>query len=180
MAALAVMAVVLSGCGITAKDAPITIKNDRRLHMVSPGDEDKVSIPVTVKWRVDSFPIANGNHFGVFVDRAPLGARKLLRWRICSEQEKQPIQPGENRSLCKDDRKTVFLTDKPEYTFNCFEPKINAPSRTRYQHEVTIILLDGNDQRVGETATSVKFDVPEAAEKKCRGFATGSSNNVQS
>ena len=60
------------------------------------------------------FALANGNHFAVFVDRAPLGARKDLRWRICSEQEKQPIQPGEDRRPCKDDRKTVFLTDKEE------------------------------------------------------------------
>ena len=178
--AITAMAVLLSGCGITRSDAPVTLKGDHRLKMVSPGDEDKVQIPVTVKWSVTDFPAANGNHFGLFVDRAPLGARKDLRWRICSEQEKQPIQPGEDRRPCKDDRKTVFLTDKTEYTFNCFEPKINSPKRTRYQHEVSVILLNGNDERVGEAATTVKFDVTEAQEKKCRGFDVGNSSNVQS
>src|SRR5205823_887670 len=122
----------LSGCGITSTQAPITLRSDRRLKMISPSDEEKVTLPVTVKWAVRDFPLAAGNHFGVFVDRAPLAARKDLRWRICGEQEKQPVQPGEDRRPCKDDRKWVFLTAEASKTFTCFEPKDNASKRTRY------------------------------------------------
>ena len=162
--------VVMTGCGITDVQAPVTLRSDNRLKMVSPDNEEKVGLPVTVKWEVKDFDLSNGNHFGVFVDKAPLGARKDMRWRICTEQEKQPIQPGEDRRPCKDDRKQVFLTPEPSYTFECFEPKVNAPERTRYQHEITVILLDVNDARVGEAATTVVVEVDEAAEKKCRGF----------
>src|SRR3954453_7309278 len=121
LAVVAVAAVMLSGCGITSTDAPITLRSDKRLKMVSPGDEEKVTLPVTVKWAVTDFPIANGNHFGLFVDRAPLGAGKELRWRICGEQEKQPVQPGEDRRPCKDDRKTIFVSARPPPPFQCVD-----------------------------------------------------------
>ena len=90
------------------------------------------------------------------------------------------MQPGEDRKPCKDDRKSIFLTPETSHTFDCFEPKLNSSKRTRYQHEVTVIMLNGNDERVGEAATTVKFNVSEQQEKKCRGFDVGNSSNVQS
>jgi hypothetical protein len=171
LAALALAAgVVLPACNVTAVQAPITLRADRRLKMVSPKDEDKVRLPTKVTWAATDFDTSKGNHFGVFVDRSPLGPRKDLRFRICTEQEKQPVQAGEDRKPCKDDRKTVFLTNETSFTFTCFEPKVNAPKRTRYDHTVTVILLDASNKRVGEAATSVKFQVNERDEKKCRGF----------
>ena len=162
--------VLLPACNVTAVQAPITLRADRRLKMVSPKDEDKVRLPTKVSWAVKDFDLSNGNHFGVFVDRSPLGPRKDLRFRICTEQEKQPVQAGEDRKPCKDDRKSVFLTRETSYSFDCFEPKLNAPSRTRYDHTVTIILLDAQNKRVGEAATSVKFEADKRDEKRCRGF----------
>ena len=98
VAVVAALAVLLSGCGITRTDAPITLKSDRRLKMVSPGDEDKVNLPVTVKWEVKDFPLANGNHFGLFVDRGlqdRRGARSPpLRWRsieVPATRGRQPL-----------------------------------------------------------------------------------------
>jgi hypothetical protein len=167
---VATVATMLSGCGITRVDAPLTLHSDRRLKMTAPKDNARVGLPVTVSWDVTDFPNIAGNHFGLYVDRAPLGAERDLRMRICGEQEKQPVQPGENRKVCKDDRKTVFQTAETSYTFTCFEPKYTAPKRTKHQHSVTVILLDANNRRVGEASTSVTFNVDAAAEKKCRGF----------
>ena len=111
-----------------------------------------------------------GNHFGLFVDRAPVGQKKLVRLRVCTEREKLPPQLGEFRKVCKDDRKTVFFTSKTTFTFPCFDPRFTAPERERNKHTVTVVLLSPDNRRVGQAASTVRFDVDDSDAKRCRGL----------
>jgi hypothetical protein len=167
---LLLVSMVVGGCGITRVDSPVTFSSDRRLDITDPSAEAKATLPVQVRWEAKDFALTDGQHFGVFVDRVPIGPKRSVRLRICTEGEKLPPQIGAFRKVCKDDRKTVFFTSKPSITLACFEPRFNVPKRTRNTHTVSVVLLDGNDRRVGEAVDSVKFEVDAAQAKRCRGL----------
>lgn len=170
VAALTALVIMVAGCGFTRVDAPITFSSDRRLEVTSPSPEDDVGLPVRVTWEVEDFELGGGNHFGVFVDRVPLGPKRSVRLRICTEGEKLPAQAGSFRKVCKDDRKEVFFTAEPFYEFDCFEPRFQAPKRSRNTHTVSIVLLDGDNRRVGHAIDSVRFEVDADDARRCRGL----------
>ena len=166
----AVLVSVLGGCGITRVDAPVSFRADHRLDVEAPEAESEVQLPVTVRWSADDYPNEPGEHFALFVDRAPIAPDRQIRFRVCTEGEKLPPQLGQLRKPCKDDRKTIFLTDELSFEFECFEPRFTAPERERNKHTVTIVLLDADDRRIGEGATSVRFEIDEDDARTCRGF----------
>lgn len=165
-----VVGVVLSGCGITRVDSPLTFSADRRLDITSPEPEADLGLPVRVRWEADDFPLRDGNHFGVFVDRVPIGPRRSVRLRICTEGEKLPPQAGSFRKVCKDDRTSIFFTSEPSIALPCFEPRFDVPERARNTHTVSVVLLDAEDRRVGEAVDTVKFEVDADDVRRCRGL----------
>jgi len=168
---LAVVAVAVSACGITRTDAPVSFKADHRLSFESPDQEDEVDIPVRLDWKVKDFPLRNGNRFAVFIDKPPVGPKRTVRIRLCTEGEKLPPQPGsERRKICEDDIQRIYFADKTSLTIKCFEPRFSAPKRVRHTHSATVVLVDRNNRRVGQAATTIRFHVDEAQEKKCRGL----------
>lgn len=158
------LSLVASGCSrITAVDAPITLFRDNRLTIVQPRDSAEVRLPVTIKWEVTEFPPTGGNHFALFLDRAPLGPRKRLKLVKCAEGPDAPIIQD-----CEDDRETVFQTPEMHYAFDCLQPTASS-GRRRNVHEVNLILLDGEGYRDGEASASIRFEVNERDVKACRG-----------
>lgn len=164
------IALLASGCGITRVDAPVTFSADHRLKIEAPKPEANVHLPVEVRWSVKDFPRQGGNHFGLFVDRVPVGPKRSVRLRVCTEGEKLPPQLGSTRKLCKDDRKSVYFATGTSYRVTCFEPRFTAPERTRNTHTVSIVLLDQNDRRVGEAVQTVRFRVDATQARRCRGL----------
>ncbi|HEX5268715.1 MAG TPA: hypothetical protein VFW24_18260 [Acidimicrobiales bacterium] len=160
----------LSACGINKVEVPLTFSSDRRLHMVSPDDQSVVGLPVTVRWAASGFPLSGGNHFGVFVDQPPVGLKTQVRLVVCSEQGLSPIQIGEQRSPCYDQRNDVFMADQPSYTFSCFSPRYNAAARSRNQHQISVVLLDRNNVRVGQAVADLTIDVDPRAVSRCLGL----------
>jgi hypothetical protein len=167
---LATAGSLLTGCAVTRVDAPLAFGADRRLEIMSPDQDDDVGLPVAVEWRVKDFELAGGNHFGVFVDRVPISPGQQLRLRVCTKDEQQPVQAGEMRRACHDDRDTIKLTDQTSASFDCFRPRDSAPKRERNTHTATVVLLDATNRRVGQAADSVRFRVDEADARACRGL----------
>lgn len=155
---------------LTRTDAPLSFLPDRRLSMVAPEEEEEVRLPLVVKWDVKDFPIEDGNHFGVFVDTDIPSPDKTVRLRVCSTREKLPPAPGEFRGICQDQREKIFFTEETSFTLECFEPRFNLGARRLNDHRVTVVLLDGENRRVGEAAASVPFRVDPDDAKKCRGL----------
>jgi hypothetical protein len=171
LASALLIALLASGCGITRVDAPVTFSADHRLKVEAPKPEAAVHLPVEVRWSVSDFPRRDGNHFGLFVDRVPVGPKRSVRLRICTEGEKLPPQLGSTRKLCKDDRKSIYFASGTSFRVKCFEPRFTAPARTRNTHTVAIVLLDRNDRRVGEAVQTVRFRVDAAESRRCRGLS---------
>ena len=155
---------------LTRTDAPLSFLPDRRLSMVAPEEEEEVNLPLVVRWEVDDFPREGGNHFGVYVDTDIPSPDKIVRLRVCSTREQLPPQPGEFRGICRDQRKEVFFTEETSFSLECFEPRFNLGARRLNDHRVTVILLDGENRRVGEAAASVPFRVDPDDAKTCRGL----------
>lgn len=165
-----VMTLRLHWGSLTRTDAPLRFLPDRRLSMVAPEEEEEVRLPLEVTWTVTDFPIEDGNRFGVFVDTDIPSPDKTVRLRVCSTREELPPSPGEFRGICSDQREKIFFTEATSFTLECFEPRFNLGARRLNDHRVTIILLDGENRRVGEAAASVPFRVHPDDAKKCRGL----------
>ena len=138
--------------------------------MVAPEEEQEVRLPLRVSWEVEAFELRDGNHFGVFVDTDIPSPDKVVRLRVCSAREQLPPAPGEFRGICSDQREKIFFTTETSFSLECFEPRFNLGARRLNDHRVTVILLDGENRRVGEAAASVPFRVDPDDAKKCRGL----------
>ena len=167
---LAVSALAVAGCGITRVDSPVSFKADHRLSFEEPDQEDEVPIPVQLDWKVKNFSRTDGKRFAVFVDKPPVGPEKTVRLRICTEGEKLPPQPGTDRKVCKDDARRIYFADDTSLKLACFEPRFDAPERERNTHTVSVILVDGDDQRIGQAVATVRFHVDAEEAKRCRGL----------
>lgn len=140
-----------NGCGLSG----LAFRQDDRLSFVSPGDRDEVTLPVTVTWRVEDFDVGeDAGSFAVFVDRAPQPPGKTLAWL------------ARNDDACRADdgcpdadwfaERDVFPTTDSEIVID------RLPARSddrREYHEVTVVLLDEDGRRVGETGWTLEFQV---------------------
>jgi hypothetical protein len=178
MIAALVLAVFLPACqavrinwtSITRTDAPLSFRPDRRLSMVSPDEEEKVHLPLTVKWKSEDFDLSNGNHFGVFLDTAIPSPGDVARVRLCTRLGELPPAPGDFRGICTDQRDNVRFTTSHSLTFDCMEPHFNRGKRRMHDHVVRVVLLDKDLKRVGEAAAEVPFRADEKDVRKCRGL----------
>jgi hypothetical protein len=134
---------------------------DRRLQIVEPKAQKKVSLPVTVRWTIHDFVVTgpngraerNAGYFGLFLDRSPVPPGKPLTW-IAHDDRRCKRIPG-----CPDTRylndRHVFFTTGRSFTFRLL-PDLDA-SGGHETHEVTIVLLDGRGIRIGEDAWYATF-----------------------
>jgi hypothetical protein len=166
----ACQAVRINWASITRTDAPLSFRPDRRLSMVFPKDEEKVHVPLTVRWKSEDFYLTNGNQFGVFLDTAIPSPGDVLRVRLCTRLGELPPAPGDFRGICSDQRDQVRFTTSHSVTFKCLEPNFGKGKRRMNDHTVRVILLDKELKRVGEAAAEVLFRADEKDVRRCRGF----------
>ena len=116
---------------------------DERLEILEPPQRVKVTLPVTVRWRIEGFESTGedgrsdptAGSFAVFVNRTPVPPGEPLSW-LAREDRRCKAIPG-----CPDE---VYLADRNAY-------------KGHETHEVTIVLLDGRGRRIGESAWHVTF-----------------------
>ena len=149
-ALLVVLALVANGCAVTG----IAFRQDDRLSFESPGDRDEVTLPVTVTWSVEDFDVPADGGFAVFVDRSPQPPGKTLEW-LARNDDSCRADDG-----CPDAewfaQRDVFPTTETSFTID------RLPARTddrREFHEVTVVLVDGDGRRIGETGWTLEFQV---------------------
>ena len=151
-AAIVAVAVALlcSGCAVRG----VAFRQDDRLSFVSPGDRDEVSLPVTIEWEVEDFDVPEDGSFAVFVDRAPQPPGKTLSW-LARDDDACRAADG-----CPD---TEWYTERDIYPTTATELTIERlPARSddrRELHEVTVVLVDGEGRRIGETGWTLELQV---------------------
>lgn len=134
---------------------------DDRLEITSPEGRTEVELPLTIEWEVEDFEITgpDGNsdpsagYFGVFVDTTPVPPGKDLAW-VARDDNRCINTPG-----CPDETyladRNIFSTSETSFTIENL-PDLDTASG-RETHEVTVVLLDGTGNRIGENAWYVTF-----------------------
>lgn len=154
------LALLASSCATSG----LAFVQDDRLEIVAPKSQEKVTLPVTVRWQVDGFRVTgpdgrsdeNAGYFGIFVDRAPVPPGKTLDW--IARDDKHCLANPE----CPDE---LYFADRDVYTTMNTEFRFEQlPDQGTYRgheiHDVSIVLFDGTGHRIGESAwyVSLRYD----------------------
>lgn len=153
---LAVLGAVLLAAATTAGCATrgLAFRVDDRIDIVAPDDNDEVTLPVTLEWTARDYD----GRFGVFVDRSAPPPGKPLSWIARGDDE------CENTPGCPDEayfaQRGAYATDGHSLVI---ERVLNQrqDGRRCSTHEATVVLLDEDDRRRGESAWAVTFRVCE-------------------
>lgn len=128
---------------------------DERVDIVAPKERAKTSLPVTIRWTAKRLPAGS---FGVIVDQAPPRPGKTLAQLFSGSDFCKG--PG-GKELCASD---AFLNERGAYVTKKTSLRLaRLPEKSddgrREFHEVTIILLDVQGRRVGESGWTVQFEL---------------------
>lgn len=154
-AAAIVLALLLPGCAVNG----LSFVEDTRVDIVRPADRSEVRLPVTIEWTAEDIDVGPGRGgFGVLVDRAPPPPDKPLQWLFRDDLGCK----GAGARLCASDGylgdRAIFRTTGTRVTLQQV-PRLVGSSAGRVLHEATIVLLDAEGDRIGESAWTVQFEV---------------------
>ena len=162
IAVAGVLAVLASGC----RTSDLTFRADKRVHIVSPKENSEVKLPVHLEWNVADFRVtgpdgsASGDrgYFAVFMDTSPIPPGTTLDYVArgddsCKRSEHCPdagylLQRGVITAASTN----VSLDSMPD------NRPVDRPS-AKDHHIVTIVLLNGQSRRIGESSFRVEFDL---------------------
>jgi hypothetical protein len=151
--------------GCTTRGAFFT---DERLDIVSPADRSTVVLPLVVRWTVDDFEVTgpdgadrdDAGYFALFLDRGPMPPGEGLGSLVDDDDDTSCV-PGAScpdRAFLAD--RNVFTTKSTSFRFDTMADRSEGARRgAGDRHEVTIVLLSGSDERIGESAFSVSFTI---------------------
>lgn len=153
--------VVLGACSFDG----LSFRQDRRLSFTSPHDREEVTLPVTVEWEIDDFEIVDPGdqaqatpgqgYFAVLVDQTPQPPGEPLKW-FAGDDDSCKRDPG-----CPDEQylanRGVHTTTDTSFTIDALSQPSNE--NRREMHEVTVVLLNAEGVRIGESSWTVEFEV---------------------
>lgn len=152
LAAALTCVAALSGCAV----GDLQFRNDERLAFASPGDRERVTLPVTVAWSMEDFQAVglDGSStrtkgvFAVFVDRAPMPVGKDVTWLARDDDSclRDPRCPNPTYLA----EQGVYLTTTPKVVVDRLPDAGDGVGDE--QHYVNVVLLDGTGTRIGESA----------------------------
>lgn len=148
LCAVLVVAATASSCGYQG----LALVQDRRLDITSPKQRSEVTLPVHLDWSMEDFATGPGQgSFGVVVDRQAPPPGRTLEWLFRGD-DTCAATPG-----CPD---AAYLADR--YVFRTTETSLALERLPDIGdgdfHEVTIVLLDAQGHRIGESGWTVQFE----------------------
>lgn len=156
-------AVLLGGCGYQG----LSFFVDERVDITSPGDQAEVALPVTVEWTIEDFSVTGptdsddggAGYFGVLVDRAPPPPGRTLESLVENDQLCQLTEGCPDEQFLAD--RDIYSTSDTSITIERLAD-LGFGGRSEF-HEVTIVLLNGRGERIGESAFRVEFELDRTA-----------------
>ena len=153
---------LLPACGVHG----LSFVEDERLTITSPADRATVAVPVNLEWRVDNFTVTgrdgsarpDAGYFAVFVDRAPQPPGQTLEWLVRDDAECKVTIGCPNETYLR--TRDVYSTTDTKLTIDRIADLSRGQRRGRREfHEITVVLLNGRGERMGESAFRVEFQV---------------------
>lgn len=141
-------AALLPGCAFSG----LSFVQDERVKIVEPTANATVSLPFEVQWSVEDFD----GTFVVFFDRSPMRPDRPLLSLVPDGDPCRvaPDCPGPAWLASRG----VYVTAEPALVVDAL-PDRRSTNRSKDRHELTIVLLDPQGQRVGEAAFVREFIV---------------------
>lgn len=131
----------------------LAFRQDTRLDIVAPADRALVTLPVDVRWEVRDQGLTGP--FAVLVDRAPPAPGRTLASLVSDEPGCVPSQGCPDAAYLAE--RNIFRTTAT--SFRVERVRDDGVEGRRERHEVTVVLLDAEGRRRGESAFSVEFEV---------------------
>ena len=136
---------------------------DQRVEILSPGYRELIDLPVRIDWEVSDpdleGELASGTRFGVYVDVDPQPPGESLDYfaRDDVQCRKSPTCPDERYLR----QRGIHTTTSTELTFGSLPiaPGVDLERGDPDFHEVTIVLLDSEGRRIGESAWAIIFEI---------------------
>ena len=152
---MAVAAVaVLAGCSQFAVDG-LALRADRSIAITAPADRAGVTAPLTVTW-TDATPKPGGSYL-VLIDRAPMPPGETVAWFAKGDPDCAAS------TACPDElylaRRGVTVADTTSVEI-AIVPALKG-ERSNTFHELTIVRLDADGRRDGETSATTQFELVE-------------------
>jgi hypothetical protein len=144
------IALLTSGCGISG----LAFRQDDRLSFVTPDDRAEVTLPLTVRWEVEDFDVPADGFYAVFVDRAPQPPGRTLTWLARNDDSCRAADSCPDEAWFAE--RDVFPTKETELRIDRLPAR--ADDRREF-HEVTVVLVDAEGRRIGETGWTLEFQV---------------------
>jgi hypothetical protein len=152
--AVGLAAAAIAGCSVNN----LAFREDDRIDIVSPGDREEVRLPVRIRWTSELDPPASGGpYYAVFLDREPIRPGQSLRSLGDDSCDKTPGCP--DLQYLRD--RYVFVTDERSLTLDAVPAKDSSQRTGADRHEATIVLIDRDGRRIGESSYTVEFAVEE-------------------
>ncbi|HEX3899268.1 MAG TPA: hypothetical protein VHW74_08850 [Mycobacteriales bacterium] len=144
-AAFAVAAFVgVGGC------SGLEFKQDHRLSFITPASDQLTHLPVTVSWQMKT---PGSYHFGVFIDQQAIKVGHNIDSVL-------PKGTKPTHALLAEDN--VYETDQDHVTLRIV-PDLQYDKASRQRHDITVVLLDADGNRINESAWVREFDLPKGA-----------------
>lgn len=144
-AAAVMVALAVGSCSVKG----LSFVQDDRVEILAPDSDADVAVPLTVTWSVRDFD----GTFGVLVDRSPPPPGESLSWYVRNDDDCELIEDCPNPAYLAE--RGIYSTSDTTITID----RITSKGGQRDDiHEVTIILLDADGRRIGESAWYVEFE----------------------
>lgn len=169
--AFTILLVAVGGLSTGCRLEGIAFMQDDRLTITAPEDYSVVQLPVTLTWEIEGFDVVGpdgstgtgAGYFGVFVDTSPMPPGQ--GWEYVAQGDETCLRdPG-----CPDEK---YLKDRDAYPTTGTSFRVDALQDTRpraqqnggkSRHDITIVLLDGQSRRIGESAWTSSFFVDRSS-----------------
>lgn len=160
LALLCCLAILLPSCSFSG----LNFLQDTRVTILAPKDRALLDLPVTITWSVNNFKVTGEDgtsrrdqgYFGIYVDRAPQPPNKKQEWLVREDETclRTPGCPNKDFLAQRDIHSSTEMSFVIEFLRD-LDPELDR----RDMHEVTIVLLNGKGERIGESAFTVEFEV---------------------
>jgi hypothetical protein len=146
---------LVSGC----RFGGLAFRVDERLEFTSPENRSTVTLPFDVRWSVKDFRVVgpdgsasnDDGFFAVLVDVSPMPPGEGLAYFARDDDSCRPADD------CPD---AAYLADRRIHTTQATSFRVDALADTRPtdrpsaddNHEITVLLLNGKGERIGESA----------------------------
>lgn len=146
---LLIGALALPSCGVSG----LSFVTDNRVRIVAPTENATVALPLRLTWSARDY----GGSFVVLFDRSPMRPNQTLRSLVPEDD------PCRTQVDCPDaqwlSERNVYVTDETRLVVENLPDLRGDNDRAKDRHDVTIVLLDEEGQRMGESAFTREFIV---------------------